>query len=52
MNNSVFPKALIEYHPRGRRHPGRPRKHLLDGVQIETETGRMGLSSWWNTTTT
>jgi hypothetical protein len=26
--------------------------HLLDGVQIETETGHMGLISWWNTTTT
>jgi hypothetical protein len=22
MNNSRFPKALIEYHPRGRRRPG------------------------------
>jgi hypothetical protein len=31
MNNSGFPKALIEYHPRGRR-PGRPLKRLLDGV--------------------
>jgi hypothetical protein len=51
MNNSIFPKALIEYHPRGRR-PGRPLKRLLDGVQIETETGHMGLISWWNTTTT
>jgi hypothetical protein len=25
---------------------------LLDGIQIETETGHMGLISWWNTTTT
>jgi ABC-type ATPase involved in cell division len=45
MNNLRFPKALIEYHPRGRRHPGRPLKRLLDGVQIETETGHMGLIS-------
>jgi hypothetical protein len=45
MNNSRFPKALIEYHPRGRRHPGRPLKHLLDGVQTETKTGHMGLIS-------
>jgi hypothetical protein len=42
MNNSRFPKALIEYHPRGRRRPGRPLKRLLDGFQIETETGHMG----------
>jgi hypothetical protein len=45
MNNSRFPKALIEYHPRGRRRPGRPLKRLLDGVQIGTETGHMGLIS-------
>jgi hypothetical protein len=31
--------------------PGRPLKHPLDGVQIETETGHMGLISWWNMTT-
>jgi hypothetical protein len=43
MNTSRFPKALIEYHPRGRRHLGRPLKHLLDGAQIGTETGHMGL---------
>jgi hypothetical protein len=43
MNSSRFPKALIEYHPCGRRRPGRPFKRLLDGVQIETETGHMGL---------
>jgi hypothetical protein len=42
MNNSRFPKTLIEYHPRGRRRLGRPLKRLLDGVQIETETGHMG----------
>jgi hypothetical protein len=42
---SRFPKALIEYHPRGRRRPGRPLKRLLDSVQIETETGHMGLIS-------
>jgi hypothetical protein len=45
MNNSRFPETLIEYHPRGRRRPGRPLKRLLDGVQIETETGHMGLIS-------
>jgi hypothetical protein len=45
MNNSRFPKTLIEYHPRGRRRLGRPLKRLLDGVQIETETGHMGLIS-------
>jgi hypothetical protein len=45
MNNSRFPKALIEYHPRGRRRPDRPLKRLLDGVQIEAETGHMGLIS-------
>jgi hypothetical protein len=45
MNNSRFPKALMEYHPRGRRRLGRPLKRFLDGVQIETETGHMGLIS-------
>jgi hypothetical protein len=45
MNNSTFPKTLIEYHPRVRRRPGRPLKHLLDGVQTESETGHMGLIS-------
>jgi hypothetical protein len=45
MNNSRFPKALIEYHPQGRRRPGRPLKRLFDGVPIETETGHMGLMS-------
>jgi hypothetical protein len=45
MNNSRFPKTLIEYHPRGRRRPGRPLKRILDGVQIETETGHMGIIS-------
>jgi hypothetical protein len=43
--NSRFPKALIEYHPCGRRRPGRPLKRPLDGVQIKTETGHMGLIS-------
>jgi hypothetical protein len=32
MNNSRFPKVLIEYHPCGRRRPGSPLKRLLDGV--------------------
>jgi hypothetical protein len=45
MNNSRFPKALVDYHPHGRRRLGRPLKRLLDGVQIETETGHMGLIS-------
>jgi hypothetical protein len=45
MNNSRFPKALIEYHQRGRRRPGRSLKRLLDGVQTEIETGHMGLIS-------
>jgi hypothetical protein len=45
MNNTRFPKALIEYQPRGRRRLGRPLKRLLDGVQIETETGHRGLMS-------
>jgi hypothetical protein len=45
MDNSRFPKALIEYQPRGRRRLGRPLKRLLDDVQIETETGHMGLIS-------
>jgi hypothetical protein len=45
VNNSRFPKALIEYHPRGRRRPGRPLKSLIDGVQIETKTGHVGLIS-------
>jgi hypothetical protein len=43
MNNSRFPEALIEYHPHGIRRPGRPLKRLLNGVQIETETGHMSL---------
>jgi hypothetical protein len=39
MNNSRFPKALIEYHPREIRRPGRPLKRLLDGVQIDRPHG-------------
>jgi hypothetical protein len=40
-----LPKLLLNYHPRGRRRPGRPRKRLLDDVTAETETGRPGLNS-------
>jgi hypothetical protein len=41
-----LPKQLLNYHPKGRRRPGRPLKRLLDDVTAETETGHPGLNSW------
>jgi hypothetical protein len=43
-----LPKQLLNYHPKGRRRPGRPLKRLLDDMTAETETCRPGLNSWWN----
>jgi hypothetical protein len=43
-----LPKQLMNYHPKGRRRPGRPLKRLLDDVTAQTETGHPGLNSWWN----
>jgi hypothetical protein len=39
---------LLNYHPKGRRRPGRPLKRLLDDVNVETETGHPSLNSRWN----
>jgi hypothetical protein len=48
MEDNRLPKQLVNYHPKGRRRPGRPRKRLLDDMTAETETGHPGLNSWWN----
>jgi hypothetical protein len=48
MEDNRLPKQLVNYHPKGRRRPGRPRKRLLDDTIAETETGHPGLNSWWN----
>jgi hypothetical protein len=40
-----LPKHLLNYHPKGRRRPGRPLKRLLDDMTAETETGHSGLNS-------
>jgi hypothetical protein len=48
MEDNRLPKQLLNYHPKGRRRPGRPLKRLLDDMTAETETGRPGLNSWWN----
>jgi hypothetical protein len=41
-------KQVLNYHPKGRRRPGRSLKRLLDDMTAETETGHPGLNSWWN----
>jgi hypothetical protein len=46
MEDNRLPKKLVNYHPKGRRQPGRPRKRLLDDMTAETETGHPGLDSW------
>jgi hypothetical protein len=48
MEDSRLLEQLLNYHPKGRRRPGRPRKRLQDDTTAETETGHTGLNSWWN----
>jgi hypothetical protein len=48
MEDNRLPKQLLDYHPKGRRRPGRPLKRLLDDITAETETGHPGWNSWWN----
>jgi hypothetical protein len=48
MEDNRLPKQLLNYHPKGRWQPGRPRKRLLDDMTAETETGLPGLNSWLN----
>jgi hypothetical protein len=48
MEDNRLPKQLLNYHPKGRRQPGRPLKRLLDDMTADTETGHPGLNSWWN----
>jgi hypothetical protein len=38
MEDNRLRKQLINYHPKGRRQLGRPRKRLLDDMTAETET--------------
>jgi hypothetical protein len=45
MEDNRLPKQLLNYHPKGRRRPGRPLKRLLDDMTAETETGHPGLNS-------
>jgi hypothetical protein len=45
MEDNRLPEQLLNYHPKGRRRPGRPRKRLLDDMTAETETGHPGLNS-------
>jgi hypothetical protein len=45
MEDNRLPKQLLNYHPKGRRRPRRPRKRLLDDMTAETETGHPGLNS-------
>jgi hypothetical protein len=37
MEDNRLPKQLLNYHPKGRRRPGRPRKRLLDDMTAETD---------------
>jgi hypothetical protein len=45
MEDNRLPEQLLNYHPKGRRRPGRPLKRLLDDMTAETETGHPGLYS-------
>jgi hypothetical protein len=45
MEDNRLPKQLLNYHPKGRRRPGRPLKRLLGDMTAETETGHPGLNS-------
>jgi hypothetical protein len=38
-----LPKQLLNYHPKGRRRPGRQFKRLLDDMTAETGTDHPGL---------
>jgi hypothetical protein len=45
MEDNRLPKQFLDYHPKGRRRPGRPCKRLLDDMTAETGTGHPGLNS-------
>jgi hypothetical protein len=45
IEDNRLPKQLLNYHPKGRRRPGRPLKRLLDDMTAETETGHPGPNS-------
>jgi hypothetical protein len=45
MKDNRLRKQLLNYHPKGRRRPGRPLKRLLYDMTSETETGHPGLNS-------
>jgi hypothetical protein len=45
LEENTLPKQILNYHPKGRRGPERPRKRLLDDMTAETETGHRGLNS-------
>jgi hypothetical protein len=44
MEDYRLPKQLLNYHPKGRRRPGRPLKRLLDDTTAETKTDHPGLN--------
>jgi hypothetical protein len=48
MEDYRLPKQLLNYHPKGRRRPGRPLKTLLDDMTAENETDHPGLNSRWS----
>jgi hypothetical protein len=48
MEDNRLPKQLLNYHPKGRRQPGRPLTRLLDDMTAEAKTGHPGLNSCWN----
>jgi hypothetical protein len=48
MEDNMLPKQLLNYHPKVRRQPERPRKRLLDDMTAETETDHAGLNTLWN----
>jgi hypothetical protein len=45
MEDNRLPKELLNYHPKGRRRPGRPLKRLLDDMTAETDTDHPSLNS-------
>jgi hypothetical protein len=48
MEDCRLHKQRLDYHPKGRRQPGRPQKRLLDDSNAENESRHPGLNSWWN----